>query len=163
MSATSSITATNGVTLAVHRYTEIDPHRPTILAIHGWPDNHRIWDGVASEFEKRHESHSGGRYNVVAYDVRGAGESSCAAQRSGYAFAQLVSDIGAVIDSLGVGRAHLLAHDWGSIQAWAAVTDDSVMGKVASLRRFRARTCSTRVRFCGRRARRGPSARSPGN
>jgi short-subunit dehydrogenase/pimeloyl-ACP methyl ester carboxylesterase len=132
VSATSSITASDGVTLAVHRYTEIDPDRPTILAIHGWPDNHHIWDGVASEFEKRHERHLGGRYNVVAYDVRGAGESSCPAQRSGYAFAQLVSDIGAVIDSLGVGRVHLLAHDWGSIQAWAAVTDDSVMGKVWS-------------------------------
>ncbi len=47
-------------------------------------------------------------------------------------FAQLVSDIGAVIDSLGVGQVHLLAHDWGSIQAWAAVTDESVMGKIAS-------------------------------
>jgi short-subunit dehydrogenase len=33
---------------------------------------------------------------------------------------------------LGVGRVHLLAHDWGSIQSWAAVTDASVMNKVAS-------------------------------
>lgn len=74
----------------------------------------------------------GGRYNFVAYDVRGAGESSCPTKRSGYALAQLVSDIGTVIDSLGVGRVHVLAHDWGSIQAWAAVTDDPVMGKVAS-------------------------------
>jgi short-subunit dehydrogenase/pimeloyl-ACP methyl ester carboxylesterase len=127
MAGTSSITASDGVTLAVHRYTEIDPQRPTILAIHGWPDNHHIWDGVASELTALD-----GRYNVVAYDVRGAGESSRPAKRSGYAFPQLVSDIGAVIDSLGVGRVHLLAHDWGSIQAWAAVTDHSVMGKVAS-------------------------------
>src|SRR5262249_25337766 len=52
--------------------------------------------------------------------------------RSGYLLGQLVSDIGAVIDSLRVGKVHLLAHDWGSIQAWTAVTDDSVMGKVAS-------------------------------
>lgn len=124
MTVTSRVTASDGVTLAVHRYTEIDPARPTILAIHGWPDNHHVWDGVASEL--------GERYNFVAYDVRGAGESSCPAKRSGYAFAQLVSDLGAVIDGLGVERVHLLAHDWGSIQAWAAVTDDSVMGKVAS-------------------------------
>ena len=54
------------------------------------------------------------------------------AGRSNYRFSQLISDIGAVIDSLGVGRVHLLAHDWGSIQAWAAVTDETVMGKVAS-------------------------------
>ncbi|OBB85648.1 short chain dehydrogenase [Mycobacterium colombiense] len=125
MTVTSTITASDGVTLAVHRYTDIDPARPTILAIHGFPDNHHVWDGVAHEL-------AGKPYNVVAYDVRGAGESSRPAKRSGYLFAQLVSDIGAVIDCLGVGPVHLLAHDWGSIQAWAAVTDDSVMGKVAS-------------------------------
>lgn len=125
MTVTSTITASDGVTLAVHRYTDIDPARPTILAIHGFPDNHHVWDGVALEL-------TGKPYNVVAYDVRGAGESTRPAKRSGYLFAQLISDIGAVIDSLGVGPVHLLAHDWGSIQAWAAVTDDSVMGKVAS-------------------------------
>jgi short-subunit dehydrogenase/pimeloyl-ACP methyl ester carboxylesterase len=83
-----------------------------------------VWDGVAEEL--------GQRYNLVAYDVRGAGESSCPASRSGYRLPQLISDIGAVIDSLGAGRVHLLAHDWGSIQAWAAVADESVMGKIAS-------------------------------
>ena len=41
------IAASDGVTLAVHRYTEVDPQRPTILAIHGYPDNHHVWDGVA--------------------------------------------------------------------------------------------------------------------
>ena len=125
---TSGITASDGVHLAVHSYGEIDPARPTIVAIHGYHDNHRVWDAVAEEFGERYP----GRYNFVAYDVRGAGESSRPAKRSGYAFRQLVSDIGAVTDSLGVGQVHLLAHDWGSIQAWAAVTDDSVMGKVAS-------------------------------
>ena len=128
MTVTSGITASDGVNLAVHRYTEIDTARPTILAIHGYPDNHHVWDAVAEQFCERYQ----GRYNVVGYDVRGAGESSRPAKRSGYAFRQLVSDIGAVIGSLGVEQVHLLAHDWGSIQAWAAVTDDSVMGKVAS-------------------------------
>ncbi|EUA40287.1 short-chain dehydrogenase family protein [Mycobacterium avium subsp. avium 2285 (R)] len=45
MTVTSTITADDGVTLAVHRYTDIDPARPTILAIHGFPDNHHVWDG----------------------------------------------------------------------------------------------------------------------
>ena len=128
MPSASIITASDGVRLAVHRYTEIDPGRPTILAIHGWPDNHHVWDGVAAELD----AHYGGRYNFVAYDVRGAGESACPARRSGYAFGQLVADVDAVIGSLGVARVHLLAHDWGSIQAWPAVTEDSVMGRVAS-------------------------------
>jgi NAD(P)-dependent dehydrogenase (short-subunit alcohol dehydrogenase family)/pimeloyl-ACP methyl ester carboxylesterase len=121
---TTTVTATDGVTLAVHHYGEIDQRRPTILAVHGYPDNHHVWDGVAAELADR--------YNVVAYDVRGAGESSAPADRSGYRFPQLVSDIGAVIVSLGVDEVHLLGHDWGSIQCWAAITDDSVSGKVAS-------------------------------
>ncbi|QNI06427.1 SDR family oxidoreductase [Mycobacterium kubicae] len=124
MTHTNIITASDGVNLAVHRYADIDPQRPTILAVHGYPDNHHVWDGVAERLCDR--------YNVVAYDVRGAGESSRPAKRSGYRLDQLVSDIGAVIDSLNAGPVHLLAHDWGSIQAWTAVTDESVAGKIAS-------------------------------
>ncbi len=122
------VTASDGVTLAVHAYTDIDPQRPTVLAIHGYPDNHHLWDAVAEHLGEHHN----GKYNFVAYDVRGAGESTRPAGRSDYRFPQLVSDVGVVIDSLGVGRVHLLAHDWGSIQGWAAVTDETVMGKVAS-------------------------------
>jgi NAD(P)-dependent dehydrogenase (short-subunit alcohol dehydrogenase family)/pimeloyl-ACP methyl ester carboxylesterase len=129
MTVNLDLIASSGVTLAVHRYTDIDAARPTILAIHGWPDNHHVWDPVAEEFASSYP----GRYNVVAYDVRGAGESSRPAKRSGYTFPNLISDLGAVIDSLGVERVHLLAHDWGSIQAWAAVTDESVMSRIASL------------------------------
>jgi NAD(P)-dependent dehydrogenase (short-subunit alcohol dehydrogenase family)/pimeloyl-ACP methyl ester carboxylesterase len=124
----TTVTASDGITLAVHAYTEIDPQRPTVLAIHGYPDNHHLWDGVAEQLLGHHNA----KYNFVAYDVRGAGESDRPAARSDYRFSQLVSDIGAVIDSLGVGRVHLLAHDWGSIQTWAAVTDATVMDKVAS-------------------------------
>jgi short-subunit dehydrogenase/pimeloyl-ACP methyl ester carboxylesterase len=146
----TSVTASDGVTLAVHLYGEIESQRPTILAIHGWPDNHHVWDGVAGQLA--------GRCNFVAYDVRGAGESSRPASRSGYAFAQLVSDIGVVIDSLGVGPVHLLGHDWGSIQGWAAVTDDSamdpVMDKVASFTSI----SGPHLRYAGRFLR---SARTP--
>lgn len=124
MTQSSNVTASDGVSLAVHAHSQVDPGRPTILAIHGYPDNHHVWDGVADAL--------GGRYNFVAFDVRGAGDSSKPTRRTGYRLAQLVSDIGAVIDSLGANEVHLIAHDWGSIQAWAAVTDESVMGKVAS-------------------------------
>src|ERR1700761_4675312 len=124
----TTVTASDGITLTVHAYTEIDPQRPTVLAIHGYPDNHHLWDGVAGQLSDHHN----GKYNVVAYDVRGAGKSQRPSGRSGYRFPQLISDVGAVIDSLGVGQVHLLAHDWGSIQGWAAVTDDAVMSKVAS-------------------------------
>ena len=119
-----SVTASDGVPLAVHAYTENEKRRPSILAIHGYPDNHHVWDGVAARLADR--------YNFVAYDVRGAGKSGSPAERSGYVLSQLVSDVGAVIDSLGLDEVHLLGHDWGSIQGWATVTDDSVMGRIAS-------------------------------
>jgi len=122
----TTLTASDGVSLAVHGYTDLDPRRPTILAIHGYPDNHHVWDGVAEHLVAQ------GRYNVVAYDVRGAGESSAPADRSGYRFPQLISDVGAVIEQLGVDQVHLLGHDWGSIQGWAAVTDPVVSAKIAS-------------------------------
>lgn len=120
----TTVTASDGVTLAVHAYTEIDRGRPTVLAIHGYPDNHHVWDGVAEQLSDR--------FNVVAYDVRGAGESSRPAGRIGYRLTRLAADVGAVIDSLGVDSVHLLGHDWGSIQGWAAVTDESVSPKIAS-------------------------------
>jgi NAD(P)-dependent dehydrogenase (short-subunit alcohol dehydrogenase family)/pimeloyl-ACP methyl ester carboxylesterase len=124
----ATVTASDSLSLAVHAYTEIDRRRPTILAIHGYPDNHQVWDGVAETLSQRYH----GKYNFVAYDVRGAGESSAPAGRSGYRLPQLISDIGAVIDSLGVDEVHLLGHDWGSIQGWAAITDTSVTGRIAS-------------------------------
>lgn len=125
MTQLTTVTASDGASLAVHAYGEIDGRRPTVVAVHGYPDNHHVWDGVGNELA--------GRCNFVAFDVRGAGESSRPAGRSNYRLPQLVSDIGAVIDSLGVGAVHLLGHDWGSIQCWAAITDQSLSGKVASL------------------------------
>lgn len=146
--ASTNVIASDGVTLAVFRYGEIDPHRPTILAIHGWPDNHHVWDGVADELVDR--------YNFVAYDVRGAGESSCPPRRSGYRFDQLMSDTGTVIDSLGVGKVHLLAHDWGSIATWPAITDDAFTDTVASFTSI----SGPHLRYAGRFLRSARSARA---
>src|SRR5690625_4788054 len=106
---TSQVSASDGVTLAVYRYTDIDPGRPTILAIHGYPDNHRVWDGVAEQLAERYPD----RYNVAAYDVRGAGESAAPADRSGYRLPRLLADLAAVIEHLDVQQVHLLGHDWG--------------------------------------------------
>jgi len=40
---------------------------PTVILVHGYPDNHHLWDLVAEHLEADH--------HVVTYDVRGAGES----------------------------------------------------------------------------------------
>lgn len=118
------VTSSDGVRLAV--YESGEPDRPTVLAMHGYPDNHAVWDGALDLLADR--------FHTVAYDVRGTGESDKPGARSAYRLDQLVDDVQAVLDAVSPDApVHLLAHDWGSIQAWAAVTDGKLAGRIASL------------------------------
>ncbi|MBE9372961.1 SDR family oxidoreductase [Saccharopolyspora sp. HNM0983] len=117
------MTATDGTPLAV--FERGDPDKPTILAVHGYPDDHTVWDGVTEALAER--------FHVVAYDVRGAGGSGRPRQRSAYRLDQLAADLRSVVDVVSPDRpVHLLAHDWGSIQSWHAVTGDELRGRIAS-------------------------------
>jgi pimeloyl-ACP methyl ester carboxylesterase len=120
---TRHVTSTDGVALAVHETG--DPASPTVVAVHGYPDDHAVWDGVVGLLADD--------FHVVAYDVRGAGGSQAAHGRAGYRIPQLVEDLGAVLDAVAPGEpVHLLAHDWGSIQSWSAVTDPRFADRLAS-------------------------------
>ncbi|MFC7219316.1 SDR family oxidoreductase [Streptomyces polyrhachis] len=111
------------VTLAV--YEQGDPAAPTVLLVHGYPDTHYVWDDVAADLAADH--------HVVRYDVRGAGASTAPANRAGYALEHLGRDLYAVIAATSPGRpVHLVAHDWGSIQAWEAVTAPDAAEHLAS-------------------------------
>lgn len=116
----TTVRATDGIELAVYHHRPFDPALPTVLAVHGYPDNHRVWGAVADHLEK----HPGalGPANFVTYDVRGTGASAAPARRSGYRLSQLASDVALVAHSVDPRGVHLIAHDWGSIQAWEAVT-----------------------------------------
>lgn len=110
----STVTTSDGVHLAVQEYG--DSSMPTVVAIHGYPDDHHVWDGVVAELA--------GRFHLVTYDVRGAGSSERPAGRRHYGIGRLAADLGDVItDVVGHKPVHLLAHDWGSIQTWGLVTD----------------------------------------
>lgn len=123
MPTTMRITSTDGLTLAAHESG--NPAGPTLVCIHGYPDKSAVWDGVVAELAPR--------YRVVTYDVRGAGESEAPPSRSGYRLDQLTADLGAVIDAVSPQRSvHVLAHDWGSIQGWHALTDERLAGRIAS-------------------------------
>ena len=117
-----------GVSLAVFEQGgEPGPERPTVLLVHGYPDSHRVWDDVAEALA------ADGGCHVVRYDVRGAGESGAPADRSGYRLEQLADDLFAVAEAVSPARpVHLVAHDWGSIQSWEAVTDPRAVGCLAS-------------------------------
>ncbi|GAA3114219.1 hypothetical protein GCM10010466_01650 [Planomonospora alba] len=111
----------DGVSLAVHERG--DPAGPTVVLVHGYPDDHRVWDPVAERLA--------GRHHVVAYDVRGAGASERPRGREAYALTRLTADLRAVLDAVApAGPVHLAGHDWGSIQGWEAVC--TLPGRFAS-------------------------------
>ncbi|GAA3060796.1 SDR family oxidoreductase [Actinokineospora globicatena] len=113
----------DGVELAV--FSEGDPASPTILLVHGFPDTHRLWDGLAERLI--------GDYHVVRYDVRGAGASTAPRKTAEYRTELLAEDLFAVADAVSPNRpVHVVAHDWGSIQAWAAVTAPRAKARIAS-------------------------------
>jgi NAD(P)-dependent dehydrogenase (short-subunit alcohol dehydrogenase family)/pimeloyl-ACP methyl ester carboxylesterase len=102
-----------------------DAAAPTVLLVHGYPDTSAVWAPVAEALARR--------YHVVTYDVRGAGGSQAPKDTAGYALDLLVADMLAVLDAVSPGRpAHLVGHDWGSIQGWAAVVSPAAAGRFAS-------------------------------
>jgi pimeloyl-ACP methyl ester carboxylesterase len=121
----------HGVALAVVEHTEPGPGRPTVVLVHGYPDEQRMWEPVVAALAP-YDLH------VVTYDVRGAGRSGVPARTSDYRTELLVDDLAAVLDAtLPEGaRAHLVGHDWGSVQLWEAVTAEPshprLRGRIAS-------------------------------
>jgi NAD(P)-dependent dehydrogenase (short-subunit alcohol dehydrogenase family)/pimeloyl-ACP methyl ester carboxylesterase len=102
-----------------------NPTRPTLVFIHGYPDTKELWDEVFERLAPR--------YHVVAYDVRGAGESSAPRGPKAYDFARLGDDLEAVVEAVSPQRpVHLIGHDWGAIQGWEFVALERFEGKLAS-------------------------------
>jgi pimeloyl-ACP methyl ester carboxylesterase len=104
------------VTIAAREHSPAGPGRPTVVLVHGYPDQQTTWDTLLGRLPLDD-------WHVVTYDVRGAGASTAPSSRDGYRTNRLVDDLVAVLDAvLPAGeRAHLVGHDWGSAQLWDAV------------------------------------------
>ena len=122
-----------GLRLAVFEHGNTGPD-PTVLFVHGYPDSHAVWDEVCAKLG----GPGGGAglpraFHTVRYDVRGAGASDAPRHLSGYRLDALADDLFAVADAVSPDRpVHVVAHDWGSIQAWHAVTDPRAERRIAS-------------------------------
>lgn len=117
------LSASDGRQLAVYETGRADG--PVLVLVHGFPDDHSVWNSVAAELADD--------FRVVAYDVRGAGASDAPSGRAPYRLDQLADDLGRVAAGTGDEPVHLLAHDWGSIQAWHAATREDAPERYASL------------------------------
>ncbi|MFC6157390.1 alpha/beta fold hydrolase [Kribbella jiaozuonensis] len=119
----STTTSRDGTRIAVYDYG--NPDAPTLICVHGYPDNASLWEPVAERLTAD--------FHVVTYDVRGAGTSDQPSATSAYTLDRLQEDFEAVLEHTAPNQpVHVLAHDWGSIQAWHFITDPELQAKSAS-------------------------------
>lgn len=103
----------DGISIAV--FEGGTPGRTPLLLVHGWPDTHELWTATAAELVDR--------FHLITYDTRGYGGTTRPRSVERYRLPQLAGDMFAVVRATSPDRpVHVLAHDWGSVQAWEAVT-----------------------------------------
>ncbi|NXA57615.1 EPHX4 hydrolase, partial [Nothocercus julius] len=99
---------------------------PLLLLLHGFPQNWFCWRHQLREF--------GGRFRVVALDLRGSGASDKPPGKSSYRPDVVLEDLRQVVEALGtpghkgVPKCILVGHDWGGLFSWefAATYPDMV-------------------------------------
>lgn len=87
------------------RYREIGRGDPVVL-LHGYTDRLEMWAGMADSIAVSHR--------VIVPDVRGFGASSRPGEAGSYGRA-MAGDVVALLDSLGIDRAHLVGYSMGAL------------------------------------------------
>ena len=108
ITSTERLVDTNGVQL---RVTEAgDRGAPLVVLAHGFPELAYSW---------RHQipALADAGYHVLAPDQRGYGGSSRPDAVTDYDIVSLTGDIAGLLDDVGVEKATIVGHDWGSIVA----------------------------------------------
>ena len=97
---------------------------PPVVLLHGFPESHRTWRGVAPLLEDQ--------FRLVMPDQRGFAGSDRPQEVDAYRADTLVDDIFALADALGLERFALVGHDWGGAIAWpAALRGDPRLTRLA--------------------------------
>lgn len=97
---------------------------PPVILLHGFPESHRTWRGVAPLLEDR--------FRLIMPDQRGFAGSDRPLDVDEYETDKLIGDIFALTEALGVERFALVGHDWGGAIAWpAAMRNDPRLTKLA--------------------------------
>jgi len=89
---------------------------PAVLLLHGFPQDHHSWDAIAAALVAR-------GYRIIRPDQRGYSAGARPENIDSYRLACLTADAWALLDSLGVDRAHVVGHDWGGMVAWAMAAE----------------------------------------
>ena len=98
----------NGIRL---HYAESGSGDDLVLLLHGFPEFWYSWRNQLAVL--------GGRYHVVAPDMRGYNLSDKPSRVKDYRIEVLVEDVIGLIEHFGAKQAAIVAHDWGAGVAWA--------------------------------------------
>jgi pimeloyl-ACP methyl ester carboxylesterase len=92
-------------------YEVVGEGRPVVL-LHGFPDSGRLW---------RHQAPAlaDAGFQVIVPDLRGYGRSDKPEPVEAYSIPVLAGDVMAILAERGIGKAHVVGHDWGAALAWA--------------------------------------------
>ena len=97
--------AANGITFSVQEAGA----GPALILLHGYPQNGMCWSKVGPELARH--------FRAIVPDLRGYGESDAPpddAEHTVYSKREMARDAVALMDALGIGRAHILGHDRGA-------------------------------------------------
>lgn len=82
-----------------------------VLLLHGFPDTSHLW-------RSQIEALTSAGFRAIAPDLRGRGRTDKPNRIEDYALSLIVQDVAALLDALGLERAHVVGHDWGAAVAW---------------------------------------------
>lgn len=83
-----------------------------VLLLHGFPETSLEWTEQLKSLGKA-------GFRAIAPDQRGYSPKARPSDIPAYATANLVADVLAMADELGIEQFHLVGHDWGAAVAWA--------------------------------------------
>ncbi|AFR46794.1 alpha/beta fold hydrolase [Gordonia sp. KTR9] len=87
-----------------------------IVLLHGFPQRASCWELVAPTLH-----HNG--FRTLAPDQRGYSPGARPTRRRDYVQGELAADVVALLDAAGIGRAHIVGHDWGAIVGWTVAAN----------------------------------------
>ena len=88
------------------------PDGDPVVLLHGFPQDATAWSKVAPALHQH-------GLRTLSTDQRGYSPGARPSGRSAYRLRELTADVLALLDSAGLGSAHVVGHDWGGIVAWA--------------------------------------------
>lgn len=86
-----------------------------VILLHGYPQSGSSWSDTVNWLAEQ-------GYRALAPSLRGYSPGANPPDAAAYAMGELASDVIGIADAEGVGRFHLVGHDWGGALAWMVAT-----------------------------------------